>query len=155
MLKPTRVSFGGTAAIVTSMALIAGLEAANAGKATVVGALLIAAIADNLTDSLSVHVYQESEQMEQRDAFLGTVSNFATRLVVCMTFVAIVAVSWHHSAAAWGIVWGMALLSVLSYVLARERTVNAAAEVAKHVITAVAVVIVSEAIGHWINAHVL
>jgi hypothetical protein len=41
MIKPTRISFGGTAAIVTSMALIAGLDAAKAGKATMVSALLI------------------------------------------------------------------------------------------------------------------
>src|SRR5690348_9759853 len=70
MVKPARISFGGTAAIVTSMALITGLAAANASKGSVVSALLIAAIADNLTDSLSVHVYQESEGLEQRDAFL-------------------------------------------------------------------------------------
>ena len=52
MIKPSRVSFGGTAGIVTSMALIAGLDAAKAGRASTVGALLIAAVADNLTDSL-------------------------------------------------------------------------------------------------------
>jgi hypothetical protein len=62
MIKTTRISFGGTAAIVTSMALIVGLDAANAGRAAMVSALLIAAVADNLTDSLSVHMYQESER---------------------------------------------------------------------------------------------
>jgi hypothetical protein len=81
MLKITRISFGGTAAIVTSMALMAGLEAANAAKAAEVSALLIAAVADNLTDSLSVHLYQESEGLERREAFVGTLANFATRLV--------------------------------------------------------------------------
>jgi len=64
MINPTRFSFGGTAAIVTSMALMAGFDAANAGRATLVSALLIAAVADNLTDSLSVHMYQESERLE-------------------------------------------------------------------------------------------
>jgi len=78
MIKPTRISFGGTAAIVTSMALIAGLDAAKAGRAIMVSALLIAAVADNLTDSLSVHMYQESERLEEREAFVGTLTNFAT-----------------------------------------------------------------------------
>ena len=90
MIKPTRISFGGTAAIVTSMALIAGLDAAHAGRATMVSALLIAAVADNLTDSLSVHTYQESERLEQREAFVGTLTNFATRFIVCLSFVLIV-----------------------------------------------------------------
>jgi hypothetical protein len=75
---------------VTSMALIAGLEAANAGRASVISALFIAAVADNLTDSLSVHMYQESERFERKDAFVGTLTNFATRLVVCLSFVIIV-----------------------------------------------------------------
>ncbi len=112
MIKPTRISFGGTAAIVTSMALLAGLDAANAGKATVMGALLIAAIADNLTDSLSVHMYQESERLEQREAFAGTVTNFGTRLIVCLTFVLIVALFWRHAAAVCGLVWGMMNMSI-------------------------------------------
>jgi len=155
MIKPTRISFGGTAAIVTSMALLAGLDAANAGKATVMGALLIAAIADNLTDSLSVHMYQESERLEQREAFAGTVTNFGTRLIVCLTFVLIVALFWRHAAVVCGILWGMALLSALSYVLARHRKVSAASEVAKHVAVALVVVVVSKGIGHWIVAHVV
>lgn len=63
------------------------------------GALLIAAVPDNLTDSLSVHMYQESERLEQKEAFVGTVSNFGTRLFVCLTSVLIVALFW---AALWG-----------------------------------------------------
>ncbi len=42
MIKPTRISLGGTVAIVTSAAPLAGLDAANVGEATVMRALLIA-----------------------------------------------------------------------------------------------------------------
>jgi hypothetical protein len=96
MIKPNRISFGGTAAIVTSMALIAGLDAARAQKTTMVSALLIAAVADNLTDSLSVHMYQESQRIEQREVFFGTLANFATRLLVCLSFVGIVVICPDH-----------------------------------------------------------
>jgi len=41
-------SFGGVAAVVTSLGLIIGLDAASASRATIVGGLLIVAIADNL-----------------------------------------------------------------------------------------------------------
>jgi hypothetical protein len=153
MVKPTRISFGGTAGIVTSMALLVGLNAAHAGKATVIGALLVVAVADNLTDSLSVHMYQESERLEKREAFLGTLSNFATRFLVCLSFVGIVALFWKHAVAV-GIVWGMTLLSAMSYILARSRNVSGITEIVKHVSVAVLVVIVSEGIGHWITAHV-
>ena len=79
--KISRISYGGTAAIVTSMALITGLNAVGTGKSTLIAALLIAALADNITDSLSIHVYQESERLDEREAFIGTLSNFTTRLL--------------------------------------------------------------------------
>jgi hypothetical protein len=155
MLKTTRISFGGTAAIVTSMALMAGLEAANATKATEVSALLIAAVADNLTDSLSVHMYQESEGLERREIFIGTLTNFATRLVVCLSFVLMVALLARHTAAVAGIVWGLFLLSALSYLLARQRNVSALSEMGKHVAVALAIIFVSRSIGQWITGFVL
>jgi hypothetical protein len=154
MIRATRISFGGTAAIVTSMALIVGLDAANAGRAAMVSALLIAAVADNLTDSLSVHMYQESERLEEREAFIGTVSNFVTRLVVCLTFVLIVVLFRMHVAAIGGIVWGMLLLIVLNYILARHRNIGAMSELGKHLAVALVVIFVSKGIGHWITVHV-
>jgi hypothetical protein len=155
MIKPSRISFGGTAAIVTSMALIAGLDAANAGKASTVSALLIAAVADNLTDSLSVHMYQESQRLEQKEVFLGTATNFATRLVVCLSFVLIVALFPAHVAASSGLVWGMALLIVLTYFLARYRGASTTSEIGKHAGAALVIIFVSKHIGQWIAAHVL
>ena len=62
------------------------LDAATATKAQVVGALLIIGIADNLTDSLSVHIYQEAEHLAERQALRTTVCNFFARLVVSLSF---------------------------------------------------------------------
>jgi len=144
MIKPTRISFGGTAAIATSMALIVGLDAANAGRTVIVSALLIAAVADNLTDSLSVHMYQESERLEQKDAFVGTVANFVTRFIVCLSFVLIVVLLRGPAAVIGGIAWGMSLLAALSWLLARHRNVSATAEVAKHLAVALVIILVSK-----------
>jgi VIT1/CCC1 family predicted Fe2+/Mn2+ transporter len=155
MIKPSRISFGGTAGIVTSMALIAGLDAAKTGRTSIVSALLIAAVADNLTDSLSVHMYQESERLEQKEAFIGTLSNFVTRLFLCLSFVLIVALLPGHMAAMWGLAWGTSLLVVLTCMLARYRGVNAMSEVAKHLAVALAIILVSQRMGHWIAAHVI
>jgi VIT1/CCC1 family predicted Fe2+/Mn2+ transporter len=155
MIKPSRISFGGTAGIVTSMALIAGLDAAKAGRASTISALLIAAVADNLTDSLSVHVYQESERLEQKEAFIGTLSNFVTRLLLCLSFVLIVVLLPEHMAAIWGLVWGTSLLVTLTCMLARYRGVSAMSEVGKHLAVALAIILVSQRIGHWIAVHVI
>lgn len=153
MHKLNRISYGGTAAIVTSMALIVGLDAVRASEKTVVSALLIAAIADNLTDSLSIHIYQESEKRSQREAFIGTVSNFATRLALCLSFAAIVLLLPRIPALGAALGWGALLLAALSGVLARARQASVPSEIGKHLVVAAAVIFVSWLVGGWINTQ--
>ncbi|MBK7292232.1 MAG: hypothetical protein KA743_00315 [Geothrix sp.] len=151
MFKTSRISYGGSAAIATSMALVSGLGAAGAMKPVVASALLIAALADNLTDSLSIHIFQESEQLDQKEAFAGTVSNFVTRLLVCLSFILLVWLLPVSVALGLIIAWGMLLLAALTFLVARERKVGAFLEVVKHLLVAASVVVVSKAIGSWIS----
>ncbi|MGE5320699.1 MAG: hypothetical protein ACM3KD_11005 [Hyphomicrobiaceae bacterium] len=152
MFKTRRISYGGTAAIVTSTALISGLSVANATKPVIVSALLIAALADNLTDALSIHVYQESEQLDEKDAFTGTITNFLARLLVCISFAIPVGVLPLAYAGAVAIVWGMSLLAALSFLVARERKVKPSLEIVKHMVVAAVVILASIAVGHWVDA---
>ncbi len=155
MFKLSRVSFGGAAAITGSMAFIVGLDAANASKVAIVSALLIAGLADNLTDSLSVHVYQESEHLDAHDAFIGTLTNFAARLAIYLSFVMIVGIFPMHLAIVATIAFGALLLATLTYLIARERNVPMVPEVVKHLIVAALIILASKGIGHWINAEFL
>ena len=153
-MKIGNVSFGGTAAIVTSVALIFGLDAATATKSTIVSGLLIVALADNLTDALSMHVYQESErQLEPREAFIATWSNFLTRLLLALTFVLLVVVFPIASAVVASAVWGLLLLVALTWAIARERKVSFAVELGKHCAAALAVIAASRGIGAFITAR--
>ena len=145
-----RISYGGTAAIVTSMAVIVGLNAATAEKSALVGSLLIIALADNLTDSLGVHVYQEAERLAERDAFRTTLTNFATRLLVSLSFVGIVILLPLSAAILTSIGWGLSMLAALSYSLAKARSVKPLSEIWKHCAIALLVVAVSAAIGTWV-----
>jgi VIT1/CCC1 family predicted Fe2+/Mn2+ transporter len=141
-------SFGATAAIVTSIGLIVGLDAATATKATILSGLLIVAIADNLTDSLSIHIYQESERLEPRAAFRATLINFAVRLGLSLSFVFLMVILPLRVAVVVSIMWGLLLLTGLSYVLARTRKLPVLPEIAKHVAVAAVVMLSSKAIGH-------
>ena len=153
MTNINRFSFGSTAAIVAGMALGAGLDAAALPKSAIVSSLLIVAIADNLTDSLSIHVYQESERLEPVRAFLATLSNFGARLVVSLSFVLIVVLAPSRGVVAASLAWGLALLAALSWMIARQRRVRPLPEVAKHVLVAVAVIFLSQSLGEWIPAR--
>lgn len=53
-----------------------GFGSADVPKSAIISALLIVGVADNLTDTLSINIFQESELLEQRTAFRATISNF-------------------------------------------------------------------------------
>jgi vacuolar iron transporter family protein len=154
MIELTRVSFGSTSAIVTSMGLIVGLDVATASRRALVSSLLIVALADNISDSLSIHVYQESERLESRAAFRATLTNFVARLLVALTFVglAVWLPQWALAPASLG--WGLLLLGGLSAQLARDRGVGVGGEIGKHLGVAVAVIVVSREVASMIAAYV-
>ena len=151
MFRTSRISFGGTAAIVTSMALINGLCAAEATKPIIVSALLIAALADNLTDALSIHTFQESEQLNQKHVFTGTLTNFITRLLLSISFVFLVGLFPLELVDKVAIVWGMLLLATLTCLVAHERKTKPMPEVVKHLLVASAIIIASKLIPSWIG----
>jgi VIT1/CCC1 family predicted Fe2+/Mn2+ transporter len=147
-------SFGGPSAIVTSLGLIAGFAAARVSTVTVVGALLIVAVADNLTDSLSIHIYQESERIKPRAVFLATLMNFVTRLLVSLSFVLLVLVlplAWAFVAA---LAWGLFLLGTVTRLVARRRGANVMHELWKHLAATVIVLAVSRVIGALILGRI-
>ncbi len=151
--RSRRYSFGGTAAIVTSMGIIVGFHAATMSRSSVVLSLLLVALADNITDSLSIHVYQESEQLEQKAAFGATLTNFIARLLVASSFVVLVMLLPLRVAVFAALVWGVCLLSGLTYLVSRARGVRPLPEILKHVAVAAAVITVSRlaaaAIAAW------
>ncbi len=154
MIDLTRVSFGSTSAIVTSMGLIVGLDAATASRRALVSSLLIVALADNISDSLSIHVYQESEHLDGRAAFRATLTNFAARLVVALTFVGLAVGLPQRALAPVALGWGLLLLGGLSAQLARDRGVGMVGEIGKHLGVAIAVIVVSRVVARLIADYV-
>jgi hypothetical protein len=154
MLNPRIFSFGSTSAIVTSMGVIIGLGAATARTATIVSSLLIFAVADNISDSLSIHMYQEAEKLDERSAFRATLTNFVARLLITLSFVMITMLLAYPYAGIVALAWGFLLLTGLSYALAMERRVGPMPEIGKHLGVAVLVIAASRVIGSWIFLHV-
>ncbi|HVO10359.1 MAG TPA: hypothetical protein VMX54_06345 [Vicinamibacteria bacterium] len=154
MTPLTTLSYGGTAAIVTGMGLIVAFDAGTTSKATLIASLLVVAIADNLADSLAIHVYQESEKLDSKRAFRATVANYVTRLLVAGSFVTLAAVVPARSLVPVILAWGMTLLCALTYLVAKSRGVAPGLEVVKHLAVAIAVIVVSRGIGGWILARV-
>jgi VIT1/CCC1 family predicted Fe2+/Mn2+ transporter len=155
MARLTTLSYGGTAAIVTGMGLVVAFGGSAASKTTLIGSLLVVAVADNLADSLAIHVYQESEKLDARQAFRSTVTNYLARLLVAGSFVVLAALVPVGSLVPVALTWGLVLLCTLTYFVARSRGASPVVEVAKHLAVAIAVILLSRAIGKWILTRVV
>jgi VIT1/CCC1 family predicted Fe2+/Mn2+ transporter len=154
MARLTTLSYGGTAAIVTGMGLVVAFDGSAASKTALIGSLLVVAVADNLADSLAIHVYQESEKLDTRQAFRSTVTNYLARLLVAGSFVVLAALVPAASLVPVAVTWGLGLLCTLTYLVARSRGASPVVEVAKHLAVALAVILLSRAIGEWILTRV-
>jgi len=146
----TKYSFGATSAIITCLAFIIGLSGTPNPQFSIIGSLLIIAIADNISDSLGIHIFQESDLKQQRVVRVSTVLNFITRFAVILVFIAFVFFLPTVFAIACSVTWGLSLLVVMSYIISKEQGVNPYSAIAIHVGMAVVVIILSDVLRSWI-----
>jgi VIT1/CCC1 family predicted Fe2+/Mn2+ transporter len=139
---------------VTSLGLIVGFASTTTARATLIASLMIIGIADNLTDSLSVHLYQEAEGLESQEAFVSTATNFMARLAITATFILLVGFLSGGGLAIIAIIWGLTLLGILTVSLARQRHAPVGRELIRHFTIAFVVIAVSRVIGLFVTAHV-
>jgi VIT1/CCC1 family predicted Fe2+/Mn2+ transporter len=147
----TNFSFGATSAIVTSLAFIVGLSRSINPNLTIIGLLLLFAIADNISDSLGIHIYQESELKKSKVVIASTFYNFLTRFLIVLVFILLVALLPIDYAVVVSIIYGISLLVILSYFIAKEEKVNPYKAILWHVAIAILIIIISNFIGVWIR----
>lgn len=150
MVSLTRFSFGATSAIITCLAFIIGLSKSPNPTLGIIGSLLVIAIADNISDSLGIHIYQESDQKKSDFVRISTILNFLTRFFVIMVFIAFVLWLPLILAIICSIVWGLSLLIVLSYFIAKVQQKNPVRAIIEHVAIAIIVILISNFLSEWI-----
>ena len=149
-LKDTRFSFGATAAIITNLALVVGLRTGEHARVSIIGGMLVIALADNISDSVGIHIYQESECLAQKEVWVSTLTNFISRLLVSLTFISLVLFLPLQLAVVGSLAWGLLLLSFISYRIARERKLSPYTAMLEHLIIAVLVILMSDFFGRLI-----
>ena len=150
MTHLTKYSFGATSAIVTSLAFIVSLSGSPAPRTPIIGSLLVLAVADNVTDSLGIHIFQESDLKSRSVVNASTLSNFATRLLLVLSFIAIVYTLPIVAALAVSLAWGLSILVALSYLIAKEQGANTTRAILQHIAVAALVVVSSLILRDWI-----
>jgi vacuolar iron transporter family protein len=149
-LHERRFIFGATTAVITNMGLITGLFFIPNAKMTIIGSILVIALADNISDSLGIHIFQEAEKLKIKEVWLSTLTNFLTRFLVSMVFVLVISLMPIEEAVVGLVVLGMALLAVISFFVARSQNRNPLFAIAEHIGIAILVILASHWIGEWI-----
>jgi VIT1/CCC1 family predicted Fe2+/Mn2+ transporter len=149
----TGLYFGATSGVITTIGLIAGLNAGTNSVAAVLGGILVIAVADSLSDALGIHLAEEADpETSHGHVWSATVSTFLTKFVFAITFAIPVLLLPLWPAVLASVAWGLLVIAVLSYFIARSQGSSPLAIIGEHVLIAVIVVVASHYIGAWVNS---
>jgi len=148
----TGISFGLTSAVITTLGLMVGLHSGTHSKIVVIAGILTIAIADAFSDALGIHVSEEADNTHTAKQIWGaTIATFLTKFLVAMTFVVPVLFLSLSTAIVVNLIWGMSILSVLSYIIAKSQGEPPWKIVGEHLLIAIVVIAVTHWVGEWIG----
>ena len=147
-------SFGLTSGIITTLGLMVGLHSGTGSKLVVLGGILTIAIADAFSDALGIHISEESENVHStREIWESTFSTFLAKFVFALTFIIPILLFKLSTAVVVSIIWGLSILAVVSYGMAREQGEKSWKVVAEHLIIALVVIVITHYVGHWVSSR--
>jgi VIT1/CCC1 family predicted Fe2+/Mn2+ transporter len=149
----TGFSFGLTSGIITTLGLIVGLNSGTHSRLAVIGGILTIAIADAFSDALGIHVSEESENKHTPvEIWESTFATFFTKFFFALTFIVPVLLLELSVAIAASVVWGLSILALFSYMIAKEQRTTPWKVIAEHLLIAVVVIITTHYVGAWISS---
>ena len=149
----TGLFFGATSGVITTIGLIAGLHAGTGSVTAVLGGIFVIAVADALSDALGIHLAEEADpNATQHHIWAATVTTFLTKFVFAISFAIPVLLLPLGPAVLASVAWGISVVAVLSYFIARAQQASPVAIIGEHVAIAVVVVVASHFIGAGVNA---
>lgn len=149
----TGLFFGATSGVITTIGLIVGLNSGTRSITAVLGGILVIAVADAMSDALGIHLAEESDpETSHAHVWAATVMTFLTKFVFSISFAIPLLLLPLTTAVVASVVWGMLVIAILSYFLARSQNESPLAIVTEHLTIALLVVLFSHYIGVWVNA---
>lgn len=144
----TGICFGMTSGVITTMGLMVGLDAGTGSRMAVLGGIITIAVADAFSDSLGIHLSEESEDKHTaKEIWQSAIWTFVAKFFVAISFALPFFVFGMREAVIAGVLWGMLLLAFLSLSLARSQKKNAVWAIAEHLSIAILVISVSWYVG--------
>ena len=148
----TGISFGLTSAVITTLGLMVGLHSGTHSRIVVLAGILTIAVADAFSDALGIHISEEAENIHSAKEIWGaTVATFLTKFLFAMTFLVPVLLISLSVAIIVNLIWGLSILTVLSYIIARSQGKPPWKIVGEHLLIAIVVITITYWMGDWIG----
>ncbi|MBN2532914.1 MAG: hypothetical protein JXB88_08485 [Spirochaetales bacterium] len=149
----TGITFGLTSAVITTLGLMVGLHSGTHSRIVVLGGILTIAIADAFSDALGIHVSEEAENMHTtRQVWAATVATFLAKFLFALTFAIPILLLPLFTAIVVSLIWGMLILAILSYVIARSQGEKTWKVISEHIFIALVVIGITHLVGDWVSS---
>jgi VIT1/CCC1 family predicted Fe2+/Mn2+ transporter len=148
----TGITFGLTSGVITTLGLMVGLHSGTHSRLVVIGGILTIAIADAFSDALGIHISEESENTHTTKQIWGsTLTTFLSKFFFALTFVIPVIFLPLPLAIVVSLVWGLSILTFLSYLLAHSQGNDPWRVIGEHLLIAIIVISITHFLGDWIS----
>ncbi len=146
-------SFGLTSAVITTLGLIVGLHSGTHSRLVVIGGILTIAIADAFSDALGIHISEESENTHStKEIWESTIATFLSKFFFASTFVVPVLIFSLTTAIIVNILWGLSLLGIFSFYMAKEQQVKPWGVISEHLFIALVVIVITHFVGVLVSS---
>ena len=144
--------FGITSGVITTLGVVVGLHSGTQSKVAVLVGILVLAVADALSDAIGIHISEEAENRHTtRELWQSAFFTFISKFCVALSFIIPLQLLELYTAILVSVVWGVLLISVFSYVMAKSQKQNPAKVIAEHVTVMLAVIILAHYIGEFVH----
>ena len=142
------LGFGITSGVITTLGLIVGLYSSANSKITIIGGILIIAIADSLSDAFGIHISEEYALKEkEKNIWLATFSTLFFKFIFAITFIVPFLFLKLNSSVIIDLIWGLVLISLFSYYSAKKNRTSVKKVVFEHLLISIVVIVLTYLIG--------
>lgn len=142
------IGLGLTTGVITTLGVMVGLYSGTHSKLAVIGGVIALAIADGLSDAVGMHVSEEASRTStKRQIWEATFFALFSKVAATLSFLIPIILLELREAIPISIVWGLVLMSLFSYYIARNEDENPYKVMLEHALLTVGVVVASHYIG--------
>jgi len=145
-------SFGTATGIITTLGLIVGLSSGTHSVLAVIGGIISIAVSDGLAESMGMHISKKSESKLSIYVWESTFATLMAKFLTTMTFAIPIILINLSTAVMLDVVWGLFLLTVLSYFVTEYKKEKKWRDILEHLLIAIFVIITAYYVGEWIHA---